>query len=161
VKSVSFYPERLHRYGKLVQLFWATMHMGAYWSVRRPRDGLTCGRQKHGLKIIPRGTTSFTPVWGRDGKTGPSSLTLGGDCTDNARQIAQFSHKDARVKAKFHYTDTDTDTDFFAAKRTRTDPTEFRHKKVRVRVRVRVVEFSSYQTTCADFVRVGPVSVSV
>jgi len=159
VKSVSFYPERLHRYGdlNLCNFFWATMHMGAYWSVRRPRDGLTCGRQKHGLKIIPRGTTSFTPVWGRDGKTGPSSLTLGGDCTDNARQIAQFSHKDARVKAKFHY--TDTDTDFFAAKRTRTDPTEFRHKKVRVPVRVRVVDFSSYQTTCADFVRVGPVSV--
>ena len=129
VKSVSFYPERLHRYGdlNLCNFFWATLHMGAYWSVRRPRDGLTCGRQKHGLKIIPRGTTSFTPVWGRDGKTGPSSLTLGGDCTDNARQIAQFSHKDARVKAKFHY--TDTDTDFFAAKRTRTDPTEFRHKK--------------------------------
>jgi len=49
------------------------------------------------------------------------------------------------------------------------DPTEFRRKKVpvrvRARVRVRVVEFSSYQTTCADFVRirvrVGPVSVSV
>ena len=54
---------------------------------------------------------------------------------------------------------------FFAAKRTHTDPTEFRRKKVSVRVRVRVVEFSSYQTTCADFVRVrvrvGPVSVSV
>jgi len=35
----------------------------------------------------------------------------------------------------------------------------------RARVRVRVVEFSSYQTMCADFVRVrvrvGPVSVSV
>ena len=52
------------------------------------------------------------------------------------------------IRAIFHY--TDTDTDFFAAKRTRTDPTEFRRKKVRVRV----VEFSSYSTTCADFVRV-------
>jgi len=56
--------------------------------------------------------------------------------------------------AKFHYTDTDTDPNGPA----RTQRS-FAAKKIRVRVRV--VEFSSYPTTCADFVRVGPVSVSV
>ena len=75
------------------------------------------------------------------------------------RETGKVVQRPCLFKAKFHY----TDTDFFAAKRTHTDPTEFRRKKVSVRVRV--VEFSSYQTTCADFVRVrvrvGPVSVSV
>ena len=67
------------------------------------------------------------------------------------------------VIAKFHYTDTDTGPTRarhgHGPERTRTDPTEFRRKKIRARVRV--VEFSSYPTTCADFVLVGPVSVSV
>jgi len=60
---------------------------------------LSCGRQRHGLKIIPRGTTSFTPVLGGrdDQQVRPTSLSLGSDSTENARQIAQFSQKDARV----------------------------------------------------------------
>ena len=53
--------------------------------------------QKHGLKIIPRNTTSFTPVLNPEGKRGPASLTLGADSAENVRQIAQFSQKDAQV----------------------------------------------------------------
>ena len=67
------------------------------------------------------------------------------------RETGKVVQKPCFFIAKFHYTDTDT-----GPTRTRTDPTEFRRKKVRVRVRV--VEFSSYPTTCADFVRVGSVS---
>ena len=57
------------------------------------------------------------------------------------------------VKAKFHYTDTDTDTDPTGPARTRTD--FFRGETPLGPCgsgRVRVVEFSSYSTTCADFV---------
>ena len=76
-----------------------------------------------------------------------------------------------RRRAKFHYMDTDltrtksvhvvgyelnsttrTRTDFFCGE-TPLGPCGSG--------RVRVVEFSSYPTTCADFVRVGFVSVSV
>jgi len=57
--------------------------------------------QKHGLKIIPRTTTSFTPVLNPEGKREPASLTLGADATENARQIAQFSQQDAQVGAIF------------------------------------------------------------
>ena len=72
------------------------------------------------------------------------------------------------VIAKFHYTDTDTDPSgpartqrSFAAKKSMSVSCP-----CRARVRVRVVEFSSYPTTCADFVRVRSmpghsVSVSV
>jgi len=41
--------------------------------------------------------TSFTPVLGRDDNKRPASLILGSDSAENARQIAQFSQKDARV----------------------------------------------------------------
>ena len=86
-------------------------------------------------------------------------------------------HRAITVKAKFHYTDTDTDP-------TRTksvhvvgyelnSTTRTRHGPDRTRTdffcgetplgpcgsgRVRLVEFSSYPTTCADFVRVRSVS---
>jgi len=53
--------------------------------------------QKHGLKIIPRNTTSFTPILNAEGKREPASLTLGADAAEDARQIAQFSKKDAQV----------------------------------------------------------------
>ena len=53
--------------------------------------------QKHGLNIIPRDTTSFTPLVTPEGKKAPASLTLGRDAAENARQIAQFSQKDAQV----------------------------------------------------------------
>ena len=59
-------------------------------------------RQKHGLKIIPRNTTSFTPILSPGDKTGPTSLTLGSDSTENARHIAQFSQKDAQVGGLSH-----------------------------------------------------------
>ena len=65
------------------------------------------------------------------------------------------------IIAKFHYTDTDTDPNGPA----RTQRSFAAKKSVSVSVsgpcRARVVEFSSYPTTCVDFVRVGPVSVSV
>jgi len=56
-------------------------------------------RQKHGLKVIPREMTSFTPRLNREAgsKNDPASLSLGIDSTENARQIAQFSQKDAQV----------------------------------------------------------------
>ena len=75
--------------------------------------------------------------------------------------------------AKFHYTDTDTDPtrtksahvvgyELNSTTQARPDPTEFRRKKVRSGpCRARVVEFSSYPTTCADFVWSGPVRVRV
>jgi len=56
--------------------------------------------QKHGLKIIPRHTTSFTPILqspGVDKKQLATGLILGSDTAENARQIAQFSQKDAQV----------------------------------------------------------------
>ena len=58
--------------------------------------------------------------------------------------------------AKCHYTDTDTDPNGPA----RTQRSFAAKKCVSVSgpCRVRVVEFSSYSTTCADFVRVGSVS---
>ena len=59
----------------------------------------------------------------------PSILTLAAQCA---------------LIAKFHYTDP-----------TRTGPDT---DKVRAHCRVRVVEFNSYSTTCADFVRVRSVS---
>ena len=61
------------------------------------------------------------------------------------------------VIAKFHYTDPTGPARTqrsFAAKKVRASPCG----SGRVRVRVRVVEFSSYSTTCADFVRVRSVS---
>ena len=76
----------------------------------------------------------------------------------------KFITRRSTVIAKFHYTDpTRTRPDPTGPARTRTDffcgetplgpcgpPTKS--------VRVRVVEFSSYPTTCADFVRVRSVS---
>ena len=48
--------------------------------------------QKHGLKVYLREPNSFTPVRGTR-----KALLLGGNSTENRRQIAQFSHKDAEV----------------------------------------------------------------
>ena len=71
--------------------------------------------------------------------------------------------------AKFHYTGPtgpdrtrgDPNGPARTLSETRTDPTEFRRKEVRAGPvgsgRARVVEFSSYPTTCADFVWSGPV----
>jgi len=71
--------------------------------------------------------------------------------------------------AKFHYTGptgpdrtrADPNGPARTLSETGTDPTEFRRKKVRAGPcgsgRARVVEFSSYPTTCADFVWSGRV----
>ena len=80
--------------------------------------------------------------------------------SSSASWSSRFSTPSNSVKAKFHYT----------------DPTRTRHRPDRTRTdphglfcgetplgpcgsgRVSVVEFSSYSTTCADFVRVRSVS---
>lgn len=54
--------------------------------------------QKYGLKVYLRNPNSYTPLikpGGLDGKA--RSLTIGRDSAENARQIAQFSTKDAEV----------------------------------------------------------------
>ena len=71
---------------------------------------------------------------------------------------ATYAPPPGRLIAKFHYTDTDTDPHgpartFFCGE-TPLGPCGSPTKSVRVRV----VEFSSYSTTCADFVRVRSVS---
>jgi len=95
-----------------------------------------------------------------------------------ATRRPKTSGRQLTLKAKFHYTDptrTGPDTDKVRAHWRRrakfhyTDPTRTRpdpHGPARTflrrnsvgSVRVRVVEFSSYPTTCADFVRVRSVS---
>jgi len=60
----------------------------------------------------------------------------------------------AIVIAKFHYTDTDPN----GLARTQRRFAAKKSVSVSGPCRARVVEFSSYPTTCADFVRVGPVS---
>ena len=70
-----------------------------------------------------------------------------------------------RVRAEFHYTDPTGPARTqrsFATKKVRAGScgsVRVRSGPCRVRVRVRVVEFSSYPTTCADFVWSGPVRV--
>jgi len=50
--------------------------------------------QKHGLKILIRNPNSFTPICDSYQN---KSLVLGRDSEENARQIAQFSSRDAEV----------------------------------------------------------------
>jgi len=69
--------------------------------------------------------------------------------------VEDDGHVRSRVRAKFHYTDTDTDPHGPNVVSPQKSPCPC---PCRVRVGVHVVEFSSYPTTCADFVRVGSVS---
>jgi phytoene dehydrogenase-like protein len=64
-------------------------------SLLRPKVLNELELKKHGLKIILRDPNSFTPVL--DPKSGHKSLTLGRSSTENAKQIAQFSVKDAEA----------------------------------------------------------------
>ena len=54
--------------------------------------------QKYGLKVYLRDPSSYTPLIEPGGKDGKArSLLLGRNHTENMKQIAQFSDKDAQV----------------------------------------------------------------
>ena len=84
------------------------------------------------------------------------------------RETGKVVQKPCLFKAKFHYTDPTRTKSVHVVGYELNSTTRTRQRartlsvsgpcRVRVRVRVRVVEFSSYSTTCADFVRVGSVS---
>ena len=123
-------------------------HIAIHTSPLSSAKGSRCQRRFWALLVIGAAQNNFL-------KLNSTTRARHGPDTDKVRARG-------RVRAQFHYTDPTGPARTLSA--TRTDPTEFRRKKVWVRAgpcRVRVVEFSSYPTTCTDFVRVGSVSVSV
>ncbi|KAK3590561.1 hypothetical protein CHS0354_008491 [Potamilus streckersoni] len=65
-------------------------------SLLRPQIYKDLELKKYGLKVYLRDISAYTPLLkpgGLDGKT--RSLTLGMDSTQNAKEIAKFSHRDA------------------------------------------------------------------
>ncbi|XP_053548532.1 pyridine nucleotide-disulfide oxidoreductase domain-containing protein 2 [Bombina bombina] len=71
-------------------------------SLLRPQIYNDLELKKHGLKVYFRNPHSFTPLL-EDGVNGrpPRSLLLGSDMTENQRQIAQFSKKDAKAYKEY------------------------------------------------------------
>uniref|UniRef100_A0A3B4B966 Pyridine nucleotide-disulfide oxidoreductase domain-containing protein 2 n=1 Tax=Periophthalmus magnuspinnatus TaxID=409849 RepID=A0A3B4B966_9GOBI len=67
-------------------------------SLLRPHIYKDLELKKHGLKVYIRDPHAFTPML-EEGVQGapPRSLTLGSNLTENQKEIAKFSQKDARV----------------------------------------------------------------
>ncbi|XP_075072051.1 pyridine nucleotide-disulfide oxidoreductase domain-containing protein 2 [Mixophyes fleayi] len=70
-------------------------------SLLRPQIYKDLELKKHGLKIYFRNPHSFTPLLETGTGRPPRSLLLGTDMTENQRQIAQFSEKDAEAYPKY------------------------------------------------------------
>ncbi|XP_056385026.1 pyridine nucleotide-disulfide oxidoreductase domain-containing protein 2 [Hyla sarda] len=70
-------------------------------SLLRPQIYKDLELKRHGLKIYFRDPHSFTPLLENVGGRPPRSLTLGTDMTENQRQIAQFSEKDAKAYPEY------------------------------------------------------------
>lgn len=67
------------------------------WSLFRPQIVQELGLKAHGLRILPRNPSSFTPLL--DGR----SLLIGADAASNYRQVAQFSERDAEALPRYEH----------------------------------------------------------
>ncbi|XP_053306163.1 pyridine nucleotide-disulfide oxidoreductase domain-containing protein 2 [Spea bombifrons] len=70
-------------------------------SLLRPQIYKDLELKKHGLKIYFRNPHSFTPLLEDINGQRPRSLVLGSDMTENQKQIAQFSEKDAKAYPEY------------------------------------------------------------
>ncbi|XP_063818360.1 pyridine nucleotide-disulfide oxidoreductase domain-containing protein 2 isoform X2 [Pseudophryne corroboree] len=71
-------------------------------SLLRPQIYKDLELKRHGLKIYFRDPHSFTPIL-ESGNGRPRSLLLGADMSENQRQIAQFSEKDAQAYPEYEH----------------------------------------------------------